>query len=72
MAQVGNRAKNMFELVFDPSKEDDRREKGADNLVVLARDRAGAEALVKEGIVANIARLMKVEKNDKIRLSMIR
>ena len=62
----------MFEIVFDIEKEREKREKGADNLVVLARERAGAELLFKEGVVPQIVRLMKVEKNASIRLSMIR
>jgi hypothetical protein len=62
----------MFEIVFDPSQEQDKREKGADNLIVLAREKSGAEALFKEGAVPKIAKLMKMEKNAKIRLSCIR
>lgn len=72
MAQVGNKVKSMFELVFDPSNDVEKREKGADNLVVLARERAGADVLYKEGAIPKIAKLMKVEKNQKIRLSIIR
>jgi hypothetical protein len=50
----------MFEIVFDVAKEADKREKAADNLVVLARERAGADLLHTEGVVQKIARLMKV------------
>ncbi len=72
MSQVGNKAKSMFEIVFDPSKEKEKREKAADNLVYLAREKSGADVLFKEGAVQQIAKLMKVEKNGKIRLSLIR
>ena len=72
MSQTSSKVKNMFEIVFDPKQDTERREKGADNLVVLARERAGAEALFKEGVVPKIASLMKVEKNKKIKLSIIR
>lgn len=72
MAQTGSKVKNMFDIVFDVSVEKEKREKGADNLVVLARERAGAEALHKEGVILRIARLMKVEKSVAIRLSLIR
>ena len=72
MSKTSTKVKNMFEIVFDPTKEKDKREKAADNLVVLARDRAGAEALTKEGVIDQIARLMKVEKDPTIRLSVIR
>ena len=48
------------------------REKAADNMIVLAKERASAELLFQEGVVPRIAKLMKVEKNAKIRLSLIR
>merc|ERR1711970_543624 len=44
----------------------------ADNLIVLARERDGADLLFKNGIIPQIVRLLKVEKNKKIRLSCIR
>ena len=62
----------MFELVLDPSKDGEKRKKAADNLVYLARDKAGAEILFKEGSVQQIAKLMKIEKDHNIRLSLIR
>jgi hypothetical protein len=62
----------MFEIVFDITKDKEKREKAADNLIVLAKERDGADLLFKDGVLPQIARLMKVEKNVKIRLSMIR
>ena len=62
----------MFELVFDVGNDKEKREKGADNLVVIAREKSGAEMLHKEGAIERIARLMKVEQNVNIRLSLIR
>ena len=61
-----------FEFVFKVEEELDRREKAADNMIVLAKDRVGAELLFKEGVVQKIVRLMKVETNTKIRLSLVR
>jgi hypothetical protein len=72
LGQTSNKVKNMFEIVFDVTKDKEKREKAADNLVVLARERDGADMLFKDGVLPHIARLMKVEKNIKIRLSMIR
>lgn len=72
LSQTSNKVKNMFEIVFDPQQDEERREKGADNLVVLSREKSGTEALFKEDVVPRIARQMKVEKNRKIRLSLIR
>ena len=72
MSQTSNKVKTMFELVFDIEKETDKREQGAANLIVLAKERSGAELLLKEGAIPKIARLMKVEKDIKIRLNLIR
>ena len=47
-----------FEFVFKVEEELDRREKAADNMIVLAKDRVGAELLFKEGVVQKIVRLM--------------
>ena len=72
MAQTSNKVKSMLDLVSDPRKDNDKRGKAADNLVYLARDKAGAEILFKEGSVQHIAKLMKIEKDQNIRLSLIR
>jgi len=72
VSQTANKVKNMFDLVFTLEGDTEKREKGADNLIVLAREKAGAELLYKEGVVAKIVRMMKVEKNVKIRLSSVR
>merc|ERR1711879_501473 len=48
MSQTSNKVKTMLELVFDLEKEKDKREQGAANLIVLAKDRSGAELLQKE------------------------
>ena len=72
LSQTSTKVKNMFEIVFDPAKDKEKREKAADNLVVLARERNGADMLFKEGAIPQIARLMKVETNVTIRLSLIR
>ena len=61
-----------MELVFDITKDKEKREKGSANLVVLARERSGAELLHKAGVNNEIARLMKIEKDIPIRLNLIR
>jgi protein unc-45 len=60
LAQTSNKVKNMFDIVFNMEAESEKREKAADNLIVLAREKAGAELLFKEGVVQKIARLLKV------------
>merc|ERR1711963_587869 len=72
VSQTANKVKNMFDIVFTLEGDTEKREKAADNLIVLAREKAGSELLYKEGVVARIVRLLKVEKNVKIRLSCVR
>jgi len=72
MAQTANKVKSMFDIVFTIEGDSEKREKAADNLIVLAREKAGAELLFKEGVVEKITRLLKMEKNIKIRLSCVR
>jgi len=72
MSQTANKVKSMFDIVFTLEADAEKREKAADNLIVLSRERPGAELLFKEGIVQKISRLLKVEKDKKIRLSCIR
>ena len=72
MSSTNNKVKKMFEYVFNIEEVTETREKAADNMIVLAKERVGAELLYKEGVVARIVKLMKVEKNPKIRLSLIR
>jgi len=72
MSTTSSKVSKMFELVFNIEEEKEKREKAADNMIVLAKENVGAELLFKEGVVPKIVRLMKVEKNIKIRLSLVR
>lgn len=72
MSTTSSKVNKMFELVFNIEEEKEKREKAADNMIVLAKENVGAELLFKEGVVPKIVRLMKVEKNTKIRLSLVR
>ena len=47
LSQTSTKVKNMFEIVFDIEKDKEKREKAADNLVVLGREKNGAEMLFK-------------------------
>ena len=72
-ATTSHKVKKMMELVFTmDGGEKDTREAAADNLITLAREKVGADLLFKEGVVTKIIRLMKVEKNPAIRLSLVR
>lgn len=71
-AQTSVKVKKMFELAFDISAEKSKRESALSNLVVLARENAGAEIMYREGIATYVGKLFKVEKNDELLISAIR
>lgn len=71
-AQTSTKVKKMFELAFDVGAEKSKRESAMNNLVVLARENAGADIMFREGIATHVSKLFKVEKNDEILVSAIR
>lgn len=62
----------MFELAFDISTDKEKRETAMNNLLVLAREKAGAEVMFKQGVSTKIHKLLKSEKNEEIILAAIR
>lgn len=44
-----NRVTTMLKILFDSSQSTDKKQKAAENLVVLSRDDAGAERIFREG-----------------------
>jgi len=72
MSTTKSKVDSMAQIVFDIEADKDKREKAADNMIVLAKENAGAEILYNDGVVPKIVKVMKVEKNQKIRLSMVR
>ena len=58
MSTTSSKVVKMFDLVFNVEEELDKREKAADNMIVLAKEKVGAELLFKEGVVQKIVRLM--------------
>lgn len=71
-AQTSTKVKKMFEIAFDVGAEKSKRETAMSNMVVLARDKPGAEIMFREGIAARVSKLFKVEKNDEILVNAIR
>ncbi|EDW59784.1 protein unc-45 homolog B [Drosophila virilis] len=71
-AQTATKVKQMMELAFDFAAPIEKRRSGANNLVVLAKEPAGADLLYKEQCVTKIATLAKVEKDEEIYLNMVR
>ncbi|XP_071451063.1 protein unc-45 homolog B [Hetaerina americana] len=71
-AQTGNKLQSMTDIVFDFAADKEKRETAVNNLIVLARERAGSDMMLKTGVVTKIQRLIKVEKNDEIVVGCIR
>uniref|UniRef100_A0A182WVC9 UNC-45/Cro1/She4 central domain-containing protein n=1 Tax=Anopheles quadriannulatus TaxID=34691 RepID=A0A182WVC9_ANOQN len=71
-AQTSNKVTKMFEIAFDIGAPKDKREQAMSNIVVLAREPAGVEVMMKEGLVTRIGKLLKVEKNNEIITNAIR
>jgi len=62
----------MLDLAFNMSIDKEKRETAMNNLLVLARERAGAEEIFKEGTVLKITKLLKVEKNEEVICGAVR
>lgn len=71
-AQTSTKVKKMFEIAFDVGAEKSKRETAMSNLVVLAREKAGADVMFNEGIALRVSKLFKVEKCDQILINAIR
>lgn len=71
-AQTSTKVKKMFEIAFDIGEEKSKRETAMSNLVVLAREKAGADIMFRENIAQRVSKLFKVEKNDEILINAIR
>jgi len=54
----------MLDLAFDINMDKEKRETAMNNLLVLARERAGAEEIFKQKGVSKITKFVKVEKNE--------
>ena len=58
----------MFQVVFEPSSENttEKRATATNNLVALAKDKSGAEALMAAGVIPKLVSLLKMEKNVEV------
>ncbi|CAH0402816.1 unnamed protein product [Chilo suppressalis] len=71
-AQTSNKVEQMFKLAFDISDDTEKREKAMGNLLVLSKETAGADIMLKNGVVHKIQQLLKIEKNSEIFVNAIR
>ncbi|KAG0709475.1 Protein unc-45 B [Chionoecetes opilio] len=71
-SKTSGKVQQLFEILFDPSHEKDKRETCANNLVALAKERAGADLLLSQGLIGRLVQLLKTERNLEIRVACAR
>ncbi|XP_022901032.2 protein unc-45 homolog B [Onthophagus taurus] len=71
-AQISTKIDAMKNILFDVSGDKEKREVAVNNLLVLARENAGAEFILSSEIVVELKKLLKVEKNKEISVAVIR
>ncbi|KAJ8954660.1 hypothetical protein NQ314_007060 [Rhamnusium bicolor] len=71
-AQTSSKLESMTKIAFDLTEMTDKRETAMNNLLVLARESAGSDIMVKSTVVQQIKKLLKVEKNREIFITGIR
>ncbi|XP_071639799.1 protein unc-45 homolog B-like [Temnothorax longispinosus] len=71
-SRISAKVSQMLDLAFNMNADKEKRETAMNNLLVLSRERAGAEEIFKKGGVSKIAQLVKVEKSDEMICSAIR
>lgn len=71
-SQTENKVDQMLKIAFDLAAEKEKRESAMNNLLVLAKEKAGAETMFDKRVVQEIHKLLKVEKNEQIYLSCVR
>ncbi|KAM6174368.1 protein unc-45 homolog B isoform 3-T3 [Erethizon dorsatum] len=59
-----SRVQTMFEILLDPNSETDKREKAANNLIVLSREEAGAERIFQNNGVALLLQLLDTKRPE--------
>ncbi|XP_048221703.1 protein unc-45 homolog B [Perognathus longimembris pacificus] len=59
-----SRVQNMFEILLDQNSETDKREKAANNLIVLGREEAGAERIFQTNGVALLLQLLDTQRPE--------
>lgn len=71
-AQISTKVESMTKIAFDITADKEKRETAMNNIMVLARENAGSDLIIKTGVVQQLRRLVKVEKNGEIFIAAIR
>ncbi|XP_029679168.1 protein unc-45 homolog B [Formica exsecta] len=72
MSRISAKVSQMLDLAFNMSMDKEKRETAMNNLLVLARERAGAEEIFKQKGVSKITKFVKVGEDGEIICSAIR
>ncbi|CAD1478878.1 unnamed protein product, partial [Heterotrigona itama] len=65
-SRVSAKVAQMMDIAFEIKGDNEKQETAMNNLLVLARERAGAEIMFNDGIVSKITKILKLEKNEEI------
>lgn len=71
-AQTQTKVEGMNKIAFDITANSEKREAAMNNLLVLSREKPGAEIVMKFNVVHQIKKLLKVEKNKELLVAAIR
>ncbi|XP_076249019.1 unc-45 myosin chaperone [Calliopsis andreniformis] len=65
-SRVSAKVAQMMDIAFETKGDNEKRETAMNNLLVLARERAGSEIMFNEGVVSKIIKMIKLEKCEEI------
>lgn len=71
-AQTHTKIEHMTKIAMELTESKEKRESAMNNLLVLARENAGADHMLKTGVVQQIKKLLKVEKDKEIYVAGVR
>ncbi|GJQ79844.1 putative myosin-binding striated muscle assembly central [Trypoxylus dichotomus] len=71
-AQLSTKVDSMSKIAFDIAADKEKRETAMNNIMVLARENAGSDLIINTGVLQQLRRLVKIEKNKEILISAVR
>lgn len=71
-ASTMNKVKSMFDYLLGDDTTTENRLQAANNIVVLSKEKAGAELIMQESGITKLLAVMKLEKNEEISIAVIR
>ncbi|XP_054707044.1 protein unc-45 homolog B-like [Uloborus diversus] len=71
-ASTLNKVKSMFDYLLGEDVSQENRVQAANNLLVLSKEKAGAELIMAQSGVPKLLAAMKLEKNEQISMAIVR